>query len=366
LNLPNSGKALVDPTSFSLTPSSVTNGSTYNTYVWNQPSTNVITFNMDLTGVNPGDVPIVVASGQMNYTLPSLGPGTYVLSPLTAFCNQIMTVSPASQAIQNAGGSATYAVTLSNPTATSQTFLLSVLGLPASWVSQPAGVTVAAGGSQTYNLVINTPLNATPTTFSFFAVATTSGGITASVGASVSIYYVPNSGSGNVNTGYIAFTGTINPSQVTVGQQGAAQFQVTITNTGTAASYIAVGYASGYALPGGWQINFTPTYGPTVQPGLNNAYTITGNLQLPPTYYNSTNPGTYTIPLQVQYYNQTPVNIPLTVNVVGPGVYTYLNPASGPPNSSFVLTVNNVGTVSDTYTISVEGQMAQVATVSTA
>jgi uncharacterized membrane protein len=126
------------------------------------------------------------------------------------------------------------------------TFLPSTLGIPSSWgVTLQASVTVAAGSSQTYNLSLTTPLNAAVTTYNFYAVVMTQGGITASVEGQLIVQNVANSGNGNVGTNYVAFTATINPSQVTVGQQGSVQFQVAITNTGTEVANIYGGYTSG-------------------------------------------------------------------------------------------------------------------------
>ena len=353
-------------TSFSLAPTSCTPGTTSDTYQFVQPTPNTITFNVNLTSVNPGDVNTVVTGGQLSYTLPSLGSGTIPLGPLTVLCQQILSVAPNGQAVQNAGNSATYTVTVSNPTAATQTFVPSTLGIPASWgVQLPASVTVSPGGSQTFNLVLTTPLNAAPATDNFFAVVSTAGGITASAADALTIYSAPNSGGGNVNTAYVAYTASINPNQVTVGQQGSAPFQVSITNTGTGTANLSVGYASGYSLPNGWQINWAPPNynSPFVLPGLANTATVTGTLQLPPTFYNTTTPGTYTIPLQVQYYSQTPVNIPLTVIVIASGVTSTISPGSGSPQSNFVDAVYNVGSSRDTFNLTVQGTLAQVATV---
>jgi uncharacterized membrane protein len=363
LNLPTTGNAIVDPTSFSLAPTKVTTGTSYNTYEWDQPTPNTITFNVNLTGVNPGDVPTVVTGGEMDYTLPSLGPGTFVLPPLTVLCQQILSISPALQYVQNAGNSAAYQITISNPTASSQTFVPSTLGIPASWgVQLPASVTVTAGGSQTFNLVLTTPLNAPPATFSFFVTVATAGGINSSVGGTVVVQNVPNSGTGNVNTNYVAYTATINPSTVTVGQMSSAMssatFQVAITNTGTLSAGISMGYPSSYNLPNGMQVNFTPS-SPNVLPVLNNTVIITGAVSL----YSTIAPGTYNIPLQVQYSGVPPVNVPLTVNVVGAGVSAYMSPGSGSPTTAFNLVLTNKGSASDSYNLSLIGPLAQVATI---
>ncbi|HEX3748450.1 MAG TPA: hypothetical protein VHW09_31200 [Bryobacteraceae bacterium] len=365
LNLPTTGNAVIDPTSFSLAPSKVTTGTTYNTYEWDQPAPNTISFNVNLTGINPGDVPVVVTGGEMDYTLPALGPGTFVLPTLTVLCQHILDMTPVSQYVQNAGNSATYMVTVSNPTSVSQTFVPYTAGIPSSWgVQQPASVTVPAGGSQSFNLVLTTATGTTPATYTFFAAVATAGGINSWVGGTIIVQNVANSTNGNVGTGYVAFTASISPSQVTIGPYGAVQFQVAITNTGTVPATIYVSYPSGYSLPSGWQIPFTPTYGPYVQPGPGNTAYITGTLQVPPSYFNTTAPGTYVIPLQVvQAYNVPTVNIPLTVNIVAAGFTTLVNPGSGPPTGSYSLHLANTGNASDSYNISLQGQLAQVATI---
>lgn len=337
LNLPNTGAAAVDPTSFVPAPtsSSTPTGATYTTYVWNQPISNTITFNVNVN-VNPGDVPTVVVGGEMDYTLASLGGGAYVLPPLTVLCQQILNISPASQNVTNAGNSASYSVTVSNPTSGPLTFVPYPLGIPASWgVQLPASVTVQPGGSQSFNLVLTTPLNAVPNaTYNFFVVVGTQGGITASVGASLGIDNVANSGSGNENSSFVTFTASLNPATITIGQNGGATFHLSITNTGNAAGTVGVLNGSptfsGNNAYSGWSINFTPTPNPTVLPGLSNTVTLTGTLSLPNANFNSTTPGAYTINIQLQNSGNY-LNLPLNVVIVGAGVTTNLSPGSGTP-----------------------------------
>ena len=368
LNLPNSGNAAVDPNSFSPAPdpNPTVNGST-TTYTWTQPSANTIAFNVNVTGVNPGDVPTVVAGGQLAYTLPSLGAGTYILPPATVLCQQILNISPATQNVQFAGGAATYTVTVNNPTTASQTFVPSTLGIPASWsVSEPASVTVAAGGSQTYSLTLTTPLNASAAVYNFFAVVSTGGGITGSVGASVNVFNPPSNSGGNPNTRFMNFTASLNPSAITIGQNSSATFQLSITNTGNYADYInALNSSPTFdANPtnfNGWSIGFQPTNQPFVLPGLNNTVTLTGTLTLP----NSnpgTAPGSYPIDIEV-FYGSLVVNVPLTVNIVANGVTGYISPGSGAPNAGFSVVLKNAGTSTDSYNLSVLGPLAEVASI---
>ena len=119
---------------------------TYTTYSETQPLVNTITFNMDVTGVNPGDVPVLVTGGELDYTLPTTGAGTLPLPQLTAFCQQILSITPAAQAVSNAGNSASYSITITNPTGNTETFVPYVVGIPASWgVTMPASFNVGAG-----------------------------------------------------------------------------------------------------------------------------------------------------------------------------------------------------------------------------
>jgi uncharacterized membrane protein len=362
LNLPTTN---CQNTSFSLAPGKCTPGTAFDTYEFDQPTPNTITFTVNLTGVNPGDVDTVVTGGEMDYTLPTLGAGTIPLGPLTVLSQQILNISPASQNVSNAGNSASYTVTVGNPTDTPQTFVPSTLGIPASWgVQLPASVTVAPGSSQTYNLVLTTPLNAPAVTYNFFAVVSTAGGITASVGASLGVNNLANSGSGNENSSFVTFTATVNPTSVTIGQNGAATFQLSITNTGNVGSTIGAVNGSptfsGNSAYNGWNINFTPTQGPNVLPGLRNTVTLTGTLTLPNANSNSTAPGSYPIQIQVQN-GGTVLEVPLTVVIVGAGVTANLSPGNGTPATSYSLSLNNVGNVTDSYNLSVQGALAQVA-----
>jgi hypothetical protein len=89
-----------------------------------------------------------------------------------------VSISPPSQSIPAAGDSALYVVTVTNPTASTQTFVPSSTGIPANWgVESPASVTVAPGGSQNFNFVLITPLGLAPGSYPFTVILTTAGGL---------------------------------------------------------------------------------------------------------------------------------------------------------------------------------------------
>ncbi len=159
LQIPTTGNASLAAGSFNQTPSSSTPGTGYTTYVWNQPSLNTITFNMNLTGVNPGDVTTLVNGGAMNYTAPSIGSGTIQLAPLSVLTQHILSISPVTQSVNAPGITANFTATIANPTTVSQTFNLSVLA-PPGWTSvvQP-NIAVGAGGTGNFNVALTPPLN---------------------------------------------------------------------------------------------------------------------------------------------------------------------------------------------------------------
>jgi hypothetical protein len=89
-----------------------------------------------------------------------------------------LSISPTSQNVSNAGNSATYVLTVTNPTGATPTFVPSVTGIPLSWgVQLPASVIVGAGGNQNFNLVLTTPLGLASGSYPFTVIADTGGGL---------------------------------------------------------------------------------------------------------------------------------------------------------------------------------------------
>ena len=355
LQIPTAGNATLVPGSFNQTPSSSTAGSGYTTYVWNQPSLNTITFNMSLNGVSPGDVTTLVNSGQMNYTLPTLGSGTLQLGALSVLTQHILSISPASQSVANAGNSASYMVTVTNPTSTTQTFVPSV-AIPASWgVQLPASVTVSPGGSQNFNLVLTTPINLQYGAYTFVVTAQTAGGIFDSVPGTLTVNQTVNLG-GNGSNVVTAFTASLSPSQVTAGRGDNSQpFMFYLTNTGNQAAQLQLGYPTN--LPNGWSIgSYVPAYYANVQP--NTSTILTETIAVP----RGTTPGPYAITIPVQDGSVTE-NLSVTVNVSGAGMQGYISPNAGTPATAFTLTLTNSGTAQDTFNLSVVGPLAQAASI---
>jgi hypothetical protein len=109
-------------------------------------------------------------------------PSTALLAftfPIAALAQ--LTIAPTTQSVTNAGNSATYVLTITNPTASSQQFAVLQPGgsvNPAWGVQNPVSVTVPAGGSQNFNLVLTTPLGLADGSYPFTETVTTAGSLT--------------------------------------------------------------------------------------------------------------------------------------------------------------------------------------------
>ncbi len=359
LQIPTTGNASLVAGSFNQTPTSSTVSTGYTTYVWNQPSSNTITFNMKLSGVNPGDVTTIVNGGAMNYTAPTIGAGTIQLPPLSVLTQHILSVSPATQSVNAPGVTANYTATIANPTTSSQTFNLSVIAPPGWATGVQPNIVVSAGGSQNFNVAVTPPLN-TQNSASFNVAANSLSGLSDSAPAQLVVnnigdYYTTLGGNNPVT--YVSFLASVSPSQVTAGQGAVSQpFYISITNTGNNVASIQLNYPTN--LPNGWYVNaYVPAYSVTVQPNTTSVISETFGLPVGVT------PGTYQVTIPVTDYQVTQ-NVNVTVNVSSAGIAGYITPNVGPPTANeFSLNLTNQGSATDTYNLSVVGPLAQVASI---
>jgi hypothetical protein len=108
-----------------------------------------------------------------------------LIFPMAALAQ--LSILPVSQSVANAGNSATYVLMLVNSTGASQTFVPSVVsGVTSAWgVQLPASVTVAPGGTQTFNLVLTTPVNLAGGSYPFTMSVTTAASLTFTASATL-------------------------------------------------------------------------------------------------------------------------------------------------------------------------------------
>ena len=149
-----------------------------NPYVWDyvqayyQPKT-ANSFDVVLTDMQPRELREIATGTVVEYTLPS-GSNRVTLPPLYVEAAGLIELSPPQQTVW-AGNSATYMVTLFNPTGAAAMYDLDLIGIAGS-SSLAASVIVPANGSAQASLVITTTSEMSETLL--FAVSADSGGAT--------------------------------------------------------------------------------------------------------------------------------------------------------------------------------------------
>jgi uncharacterized membrane protein len=152
------------------------------TQTWAETSVSY-NFQSLLTDLQPGEARMVASGTAVSYTLPS-GQNYLELPPLYVSVPHIVSVAPAAQTV-GAGSTAVYTLTLTNPAATPDTYTLEVGGLPATWLTYPDTVNLAAGETAEVLLQVAIPANTTPTETPFLVAVTNNSGGADQAGASL-------------------------------------------------------------------------------------------------------------------------------------------------------------------------------------
>jgi large repetitive protein len=360
LQIPNGGGASLVSGSFNQPPSLIAPGTGFDTYTWLQPSGDTISFQVNVTGMNPGDVRDIVVGGDVDFTLPSLGAGTFALPALDVLTTQIMSIAPEARATA-AGAPATFDVTIMNPTSTPQTFTLHTLGVPDAWVSLVPTVSVEPNGSQVVTLTLSPPLDtpfAGSANYIFTVTATAASGISGSANGRLIVNDAPAIGGNPIATNF-AYTVDASPSQITVGRGDSGHVGITVTNVGNTAdnnSFVDFGYPPD--LPSGWNMTWSPQQSVFVPPGAAGRRTIDAQVFVSA----ETTPGPYVLHMPVYHFG-VPQFVPVTVVVSSGGVRGFISPNPGTPQSAFVLTLTNTSQQADTFDLSIVGPLSPVASL---
>jgi large repetitive protein len=372
LQVPTGTGVSVVANSFNPAPTTTTPGTGSTTYYWQQPSVNTITFQENVTGMQPGVPVAIVTTGSVNFVEPTIGNGSIPLGPLEVLPEQILNISPGSQNV-TAGQQTSFTVTVSNPSSSAVTYTLSVTGIPQSWFTPPASINVPANGSS------NVQLNITPTlagatgtgagspTFTVSAVG--ANGLTGSVTAQLYIQSDQlNVGTPNTTdllTQTLELSST--PSTITIGRGQTLQANLVLGNPGTK------------SLPAPY-IFFTGSI-----PQLTGACVVAASCYYPATPITVPVSGTQVVPFTMTAAAGAPlgltslvatvypnysvsgestsgVTLKIPVNIVANGVQASIT-GQGTSGSPYQLVVQNTGTVNDTYTLAPTGVFAGITTL---
>jgi large repetitive protein len=346
VEVPKATGVTVAPGTFSVAPTNVIPATDFDTYEWVQPAANTISWNLNLTGLQVGSVKQVIRGGRVDFTLPTFGPGTFALPPVTVMTDQILAMAPAER-IGNAGVASTFAVTLRNPLPTPQTFNLSVSGLNPAWVSLPPAVTVGANATVNFNLVVTPDLKVFPfSRYQFVLTAQTAGGILGSVAGQM---FVVSSGAagGNSPAWIVALNAALLPPNVMIGRSGQATTTLRLENTGN----VNLGISMGLLVPSSYGATFSRNDF-TVRPGPENVEEVTITF--------NAGPNAAAGPFRVFANN---LDITGTLTVLPQGVTLALTPGAGLTTTAFAATVTNTGTAAATFDLAAAGALGPVVTV---
>ncbi len=351
--VPTTGGVTPVAGTFSPAPTQTMVGSSSNTYIWNQPTENTITFNEQVTNMQPGLPVPVVLTGSVDFVEPIFGNGSIPLGPLSVLPAQILNMTPGAQSV-TAGQPASYDLTVSNPTAASATYNLTLTGVPTAWVQGlPPSVTVAGMSSSDIPLTVTPALNQSTSTTDTFTVTAVSSTMTGSVSGQLTISpdqgYTGNPQPSETATTALAITATPNP--ITIGLGQSIPLNVVLTNAGTTSFTPFVSTDSSTS----GLLTFNPPF-VSATTALNVGGSLTEPFTLTASPFTPLGPATITITAGLSESTQS-LTIPVTV--VPNGVTATLTGTTSP----YTLTVSNTGTVDDTYDLTVTGIFAGITTL---
>lgn len=361
----NTGVSVVTG-SFNLEPTEIVSGADFDTLVWeraltNSHATQTFTWQAQVADLQPGEARDVTLATTVDFTAPNGDTGQIELPPLIVVSEQILALTPASQTTQ-LGSSATYILTVKNPTAAPITYNLAVLGVPSGWTSLAPTVTVPANGSVDQVLTLQADAQATPGDNGFVVTAEAATGVRGSVTGLLTLQGTPGGGGSGTDFGEDVASDahgivvTVTPEQPVAGQGTPATFRVRLINTGN----VTESFNLAASLPAGISGSFDQTT-VEVPPGLDNyreeLLTVTPARGTPPGTQTVTVTATATTQASVQDEAST------TLTVASQGVDVAVSPTSGSPGGTFQLIVTNTGQAQDTFDLTLGGPLGPAATL---
>jgi hypothetical protein len=353
----------VSPVNGSFTPplDSQQNGGGQSTLHWDAlvgSTGQSFTFNAQLQNMQPGEVRRISNGTMVNFTSVA-GQGTVELPELFVSAKHILSLDPPTRTVQ-AGNTASFTVTLENLLGATESFNLTVDGVPASSVTFPETATLNAGEKKTLTLLIDVPVDTVGGEYGFRVGARSMSGVADFVSGSVNVTEVSGGGGEPqpVTLGTLAVDVALVPSQKIAGRGTATVYVVRVTNVGDETDT----YTLEKTLPNGFTGQFAEAM-VTVPPGLGNFRDV--ELAVTPPAGASAGDQHFTVRAVSKKKSSVQDEASGVVTVVGQGVSVTITPSSRGPGGSFQLTVKNVGTAQDTFDLTLGGPVGVVSTLST-
>ena len=354
VRVPKGTGVAVVPGSFSTPPTRViTTDPNFDVLEWDRTFTFgqsqfTFTWQSAVTDLEVDETRDVTVGGAVAFTSSGTS-GSFALPGTTVTAARVIGLTPAANTAQP-GGTATYTVTLTNPTDAAVTYSLSVVGVPAGWVNLPASVAVATAGRTDVTLRLSPAAFAVLADYGFVVVASAPTGASGTVEGTLAVAgpaILPDPQSHGV-------VAVITPAQVTAGQGTAGVFVVRVTNAGSATTTFQL---SALGLPPGVTAAFAQS-SVTVPPGAGNFREV--RFTLTPAV--GTAAGTIPFTIRATSATSTGQAAGTLVVAVG-GVRVTLAPGSAAPGATLTATLTNTGTATDTFDLSAAGPGGLVGTL---
>ena len=255
------------------------------------------------------------------------------------------------------GAPATYVVTLTNPSTTSPiTYTMTTEGIPASWVKTLApSVTVPASSTSTTTLVVQSNVGQSSGNIDFRVVATAGTASDAAV-ATLANYYNADIGADPSAT-VIDSIYSVTPNPATGAKGSTTTITVRVSNTGNITQTFFLGELN---LPSGLSTTIQPS-SVIIPPGEFFDFKVAVAIAPPP----SAVVGANTFTLYLDTNRQSRRVLSASVNVQDAGVGVSVSPNSGTATTPYVATVTNFASTSDTFDLTLTGQLGPTVTPST-
>lgn len=360
VTLPTGTDVSYNLSSFNIAPSQIAHGAGHDIITWFTSlgagvNDLTLTWTSSLASNQPAEsLPVALGATVGFNSQGTLGTLTLPGTDVTVTRYSFVAVIPSSLTVQP-GGSASSSILIERSTSTADTYNLSVVGVPASWITLPSSVTLQAGQQGNVPLVVHPDPSTLAGTYNFSLVAT-DGLVTDSYQVTVTVQGQPLPPPTDPNShGIVA---ELLPVQASAGQGTSTAYTIRLTNTGSADDTFGLSAAG---LPAG----VTAVFGQTtidVPPGSSNFRDVP--LTLTPPIGLATGSYDFNVTATSTTEPSIAASTSGTLNVLGSGVSVTLNPPSGAPGAPFQMTVMNTGQITDTFDLALGGPAGIVSQLS--